>query len=596
MSFRPEPRSRLLRIAALQPRRPASHLSSKTWHCAPLVNSGVVRLRVTSGKGSCHALGMCPSAPASSPEEVARPWWQGAVIYQIYPLSFADSNADGMGDLTGIRARLAHLCWLGVDAVWISPIYPSPMADFGYDVSDYCAIDPRFGSLADFDALVSEAHALGLKVLLDFIPNHSSDQHPWFVESRSSRSSPKRDWYLWHSGAPDGGPPNNWLSEFGGSAWTWDAATNQYYLHSFLKEQPDLNWRNPEVRRALMDVLRFWLGRGVDGFRVDAIHHLFKDSEWRDNPDNPEFRPGMAPRRQLLRRFTTDLPEVQGAVREMRALLERSGQDQLLIGEAHLPFPRLVAYYGEQLDCFHLPFNFHLIGTRWEAAALAAMIADYESHLPAGAWPNWVLGNHDRSRLASRVGAAQARVAALLLCTLRGTPTLYYGDEIGMRDVPIAPEQVHDPFEKNVPGLGLGRDPERTPMQWSADPQAGFSSASPWLPLAADYADVNVQRQAQDPNSLLSLYRSVLSLRRIERALSIGSYTPLPVKAPLLGYVRTHAGRRIGVLLNLGPSAQPDSVPPVLRSARILLSTHPARDGRALGSDLDPDEGVVFLL
>ncbi|MEO8182595.1 MAG: alpha-amylase family glycosyl hydrolase [Deltaproteobacteria bacterium] len=540
---------------------------------------------------------MPSSAPPPLPHEAAGPWWQRAVIYQIYPLSFADSNADGIGDLAGIRSRLEHLRWLGVDAVWISPIYPSPMADFGYDVSDYCAIDPRFGSLADFDALVSEAHAMGLRVLLDFIPNHSSDQHPWFVESRSSRRSPKRDWYLWHSGAPDGGPPNNWLSEFGGSAWHWDEASGQYYLHSFLKEQPDLNWRNPEVRRALLDVLRFWLGRGVDGFRVDAIHHLFKDTEWRDNPHNPEFRPGMLPRRQLIRHFTTDLPEVHGAVREMRAVLDQSGgEGQLLIGEAHLPFARLVAYYGERLDCFHLPFNFHLIGTRWEAAALGAMIADYEAHLPAGAWPNWVLGNHDRSRIASRIGAAQARVAALLLCTLRGTPTLYYGDEIGMRDVPIAPDQVHDPFEKNVPGLGLGRDPERTPMQWSAEPQAGFSSTTPWLPLAADYALVNVRRQEQDPSSLLCLYRSVLSLRRSEPALSIGSYTGLDVQAPLLGYVRAHAQRRIGVLLNLGPSAQPGRVPRALRSDRILLSTHPGRAGEALGSDLGPDEGVVFSI
>jgi alpha-glucosidase len=364
-----------------------------------------------------------------------------------------------------------------------------------------------------------------------------------------------------------------------------------------LKEQPDLNWRNPEVRRALLDVLRFWLGRGVDGFRVDAIHHLFKDTEWRDNPPNPEFRPGMLPRRQLIRHFTTDLPEVHGAVREMRAVLDQSGgEGRLLIGEAHLPFARLVAYYGERLDCFHLPFNFHLIGTRWEATALGAMIADYEAHLPAGAWPNWVLGNHDRSRIASRIGAAQARVAALLLCTLRGTPTLYYGDEIGMRDVPIAPDQVHDPFEKNVPGLGLGRDPERTPMQWSAEPQAGFSSTTPWLPIAADYAVVNVRRQEQDPSSLLSLYRSVLSLRRSEPALSIGSYAVLDVPAPLLGYVRAHAQRRIGVLLNLGPNAQPGGVPQALRSDRILLSTHPGRAGKALGSDLGPDEGVVFSI
>jgi alpha-glucosidase len=543
---------------------------------------------------------MPPIAPPSSPGTAERqrdieqrPWWQRAVIYQIYPLSFADSNGDGIGDLPGIRSRLAHLAWLGVDAVWISPIYPSPMADFGYDVSDYCAVDPRFGTLDDFAALIAEARALGLRVLLDFIPNHSSDQHPWFVEARRSRQSPKRDWYLWHDAGPGGGPPNNWLSEFGGSAWHWDDASGQYYLHSFLKEQPDLNWRNPAVRHALLQVLSFWLDRGVDGFRVDAIHHLFKDSEWRDNPPNPQYRPGMAPRRQLLRRYTTDLPEVQDAVREMRALLERRG-DGLLIGEAYLPFQRLVAYYGERLDCFHLPFNFHLIGTRWEAGALQAMITEYEAALPTGAWPNWVLGNHDRSRIQSRVGAAQARVAAVLLCTLRGTPTLYYGDEIGMTDVAIRPDQVHDPYEKNVPGLGLGRDPERTPMQWSAAPHAGFSSAAPWLPVAADYAQVNVERQQHDPRSLLALYRALLALRRQEAALSLGDYAALDVKAPLLGYLRRHGQRCLGVLLNMSGLQQRSAVPSAFRRAPVLLSTHAGRAGGALGSDLLPDEAVVF--
>jgi alpha-glucosidase len=388
--------------------------------------------------------------------------------------------------------------------------------------------------------------------------------------------------------------PNNWLSEFGGPAWTWHEATRQYYLHSFLKQQPDLNWRNPELRRAMLDVLRFWLGRGVDGFRVDAIHHLFKDAAWRDNPPNPDYRPGMAPRKQVLRRYTTDLPEIHGAVREMRAVLDQSGPDKVLIGEAYLPFERLVAYYGEHLDGFHLPFNFHLIHTRWDAAALRALIAEYELTLPSGAWPNWVLGNHDRSRIATRIGAAQARVAAVLLCTLRGTPTLYYGDEIGMHDVPIAPEQVHDPFEKNVPGLGLGRDPERTPMQWSAARHAGFSSATPWLPLASDYRQVNVERQQADPASMLSLYRALLTLRRAEPALAIGAYTALDVTPPLLGYLRTHGDRRFGVLLNTSAQALPDAVPPALRRQTIVLSTHAGRAGGALGSALSPDEGVVF--
>jgi alpha-glucosidase len=563
----------------------------------------MVRLRVTPGARSCHVRRMSLSASPARGDSSSpwRPhWWQNGVVYQIYPLSFADSNGDGLGDLAGIRSRLSHLQELGVDALWISPFYPSPLADFGYDVSDYCGVDPRFGSLDDFDALVAQAHSLGLRVLLDFIPNHCSDQHPWFLAAQQDRRHPQRDWFLWHDGKPGAdknaprGLPNNWLSEFGGPAWTWHEATRQYYLHSFLKQQPDLNWRNPELRRAMLDVLRFWLGRGVDGFRVDAIHHLFKDAAWRDNPPNPDFRPGMSPRKQVLRRYTTDLPEIHAAVREMRAVLDQSGPDKVLIGEAYLPFERLVAYYGEHLDGFHLPFNFHLIHTRWDAAALRAMIAEYESALPSGAWPNWGLGNHDRSRIASRIGPAQARVAAVLLCTLRGTPTLYYGDEIGMHDVPIAPEQVHDPFEKNVPGLGLGRDPERTPMQWSAAPHAGFSSATPWLPLASDYQQVNVERQQADPHSLLSLYRALLALRRAEPALAIGAYTPLEVAPPLLGYLRTHGDRRFGVLLNTSARELRAAVPAALRSQTIVLSTHAGRAGGALGSDLFADEGVVF--
>jgi alpha-glucosidase len=516
------------------------------------------------------------------------------VIYQIYPLSFADSNADGMGDLRGIRSRLDYLVWLGVDAIWISPFYPSPMADFGYDVVDYCGVDPRFGDLQQFDALLAEAHQRGLRIILDFIPNHSSDQHPWFVESRSSRQSDKRDWYIWRDPAPDGGPPNNWLSEFGGSAWQLDAATGQYFYHAFLKEQPDLNWRNPQVREAMQGCLRFWLERGVDGFRIDAIHHLFKDEALPDNPPNPDYREGMSPRRRLIRKYTTDLPEVQDAAREMRALVSSFGE-RVLIGEAWLPFDRLMAYYGPALDHFHLPFNFHLIGTRWDAAALRAVIDEYEAALPHGAWPNWVLGNHDRSRIASRVGPAQARVAAVLLCTLRGTPTLYYGDELGMLDVPIPPEAVQDPYEKNVPGLGLGRDPARTPMQWSSELNAGFSSARPWLPLAEDYARVNVELQQSDPSSMLSLYRALLSLRRSRATLAVGAYQSLETGPRVLGYVRSSGGERDAVLLNLGASSERVAASELER-ARVLLSTHTPAAGDVFNGVLQPNEGVVLAL
>ncbi len=533
------------------------------------------------------------AGPAESNREAQQPWWQRAVVYQIYPWSFMDSNGDGIGDLEGIRGQLDYLVWLGVDAIWISPIYPSPMADFGYDVSNYCDVDPRFGSLSQFDALLSEAHARGLRVIVDFIPNHTSDQHPWFIESSSSRTSPRRDWYVWRDSAVGGGAPSNWLSEFGGSAWQWHARTGQFYYHAFLKEQPDLNWHNPEVRAAMADVLRFWLARGVDGFRVDAIHHVFKDEALRDNPPNPDYRVGMSPHRQVLRRFTTDLPEVQDAVREMRAVLAPYA-DRVLIGEAWLPFERLMVYYGDKLDCFHLPFNFHLISAPWQATALRQLIGRYEGLLPPGAWPNWVLGNHDRSRLASRLGPAQACVAAVLLCTLRGTPTLYYGDELGMCNVPIPPEAVRDPYEKNVPGLGLGRDPERTPMQWSGAPHAGFSQTTPWLPVADDFREKNVAAQREVEGSMLSLYRALLALRRSLPSLSLGSYEALDTGEGVLGYVRRLGSSQNTVLLNLTSESQSLVLPAPIEGGKILLSTHPRRTGRSVGTALLADEAVIL--
>ncbi|WP_437681226.1 alpha-amylase family glycosyl hydrolase [Sorangium sp. So ce131] len=521
-------------------------------------------------------------------------WWQRGVIYQIYPRSFMDSNGDGVGDLRGIRSRLEYLSWLGVDAIWISPIYPSPMADFGYDVSDYCGIDPRFGTLDEFDALVRDAHGMGLRVILDYVPNHTSDRHPWFLESRASRESDKRGWYIWRDPAPGGGPPTNWLSEFGGSAWEWDAATGQYYYHAYLKEQPDLNWRSPAVRDAMHEVLRFWLDRGVDGFRVDTIHHLIKDGELRDNPPNPSYRPGMPPHRRLLRLYTTDRPEVHEAVAGMRRVLD-GYDDRVLIGEAYLPFDRLMAYYGQDLSGMHLPFNFHLIGAPWNAQAIAEIVREYEAALPPGAWPNWVLGNHDKPRIMSRVGAAQARVAAMLLLTLRGTPTLYYGDEIGMSDVPIAPEQVQDTFEKNVPGLGVGRDPERTPMQWDGGAGGGFTTGAPWLPLGSDLARTNVEVQRADPGSILSLYRALLALRRAEPALSIGRHAPLAAGPDLLAYAREHAGRRLLVALNLTSRPRRLELPGGVLGGRVLLATGLDRTGELLGAvvDLRADEGVI---
>jgi alpha-glucosidase len=311
------------------------------------------------------------------------PWWKRGIVYQIYPRSFQDSNGDGIGDLKGIRQRLDYLAWLGVDAIWISPIYTSPMADFGYDVADYCGIDPIFGTIEDFDRLVEDAHARGLKLILDFVPNHTSDRHPWFAESRSSRTDPKRDWYIWRDAAPDGSPPNNWISNFGGPAWEWDEATGQYYHHAFLKEQPDLNWRNPEVRSAMYDALRFWLDRGVDGFRVDVIWHLIKDAAFRDNPPNPAYQPNQAEINRFLQVHSADQPEVHEVVSEMRRVLEEY-PERVLIGEIYLPLERLVAYYGQDLAGAHLPFNFQLIHTAWNAREIAALIDEYEAAVPAG--------------------------------------------------------------------------------------------------------------------------------------------------------------------------------------------------------------------
>src|SRR3954452_16465841 len=527
-----------------------------------------------------------------SVDESAFAWWQRGVIYQIYPRSFQDANGDGVGDLNGITARLDHLAWLGVDALWASPIYPSPMADFGYDVSDYCAIDPLFGTMADFDRLVAQAHQRGLKVILDFVPNHTSDQHPWFVESRSSRHNPKRDWFVWRDPKPDGSPPNNWLSEFGGPAWTFDPATGQSYYHAYLREQPDLNWRNPDVRAAMLEVLRFWLKRGVDGFRVDAIHHLFEDEQLRDNPLNPDWHPGMSPARRVIRAHTMDQPEVHDAIMAMRRVADEY-PDRVMIGEAYLPIDRLMAYYGVDLTGFHLPFNFHLLSTPWQPLAIAALIEAYEAALPPGGWHNWVLGNHDRSRVASRIGPDQARVAAMLLLTLRGTPTLYQGEEIGMTDVPIPPERVQDPWERNVPGLGLGRDPARTPMPWDGSAGAGFTTGDPWLPLGADCHTVNVAAQAKDPCSMLSLYRALLALRRAEPALSVGAYVPVRASESILVYERRRADRRLLVALNM--SAQPQDVPGA-SGMPLLLSTYLDRTGRdgPTRLRLRPGEGAIF--
>jgi alpha-glucosidase len=532
-------------------------------------------------------------------------WWREAVFYQVYPRSFADSNRDGVGDLPGITARLDYLAELGVDAIWLSPFYLSPGVDCGYDINDHCNVDPVLGTLEDAETLLAQAHARGIRVVVDFVPNHTSQQHPWFVESRSSRENPKRHWYLWRDGKPDGSPPNNWRSVFGGPAWTLDPQTGQYYYHAYLEQQPDLNWRNPQVRRAMLEVMRFWLRRGVDGFRVDALRHLIKDQHWRNNPPNQGYRPGGNPYDALLPTYSADRPEIHGVIAAMRRVLDEAdgagtSQQRVMVGELYLPIERLVRYYGADGRGVHLPSNMHLISTPYGAEQIAALIDRYEAALPQGAWPNWVLGNHDRHRVASRVGADQARVAALLLLTLRGTPTLYYGDEIGMRDVPIAPERLRDRFESNVPGIGAGRDPERTPMQWDASSNAGFCAAGvrPWLPVADDYRTVNVAAQTRDAGSMLSLVRRLIALRHRERALSVGSYQLAFAGGDLLAYAREHVGRRLLVALNLGPQPQVLDMGPRRLSGVIRLGTRQGREGEPVRGTLAlrGDEGAVIEL
>ena len=525
----------------------------------------------------------------------ATSWWQRAAIYQVYPRSFQDSNGDGIGDLPGVIARLDYLVWLGIDAIWLSPFYPSPMADFGYDVSDYCDVDPIFGTLTDFDKLIAQAHARNIKVIVDFVPNHTSDQHPWFVESRASCDNPKRDWFIWRDPV-DGGPPNNWLSEFGGAAWTRDTNTGQFYYHAYLPQQPDLNWRNPAVHAAMLEALKFWLARGADGFRLDTIHHLFEDPQLRDNPLSPHFKAGMAPTQVLDRVYQIDQPEVQDVLRDFRRLTDSYSTpeaERILVGEAYLPLDKIMAYYGHG-DGVHLPFNFQLIGAPWDAAVIAGLITRYESLLPAGGWPNWVLGNHDRSRVASRFGPEAAPLAAMLLLTLRGTPTLYYGDELGLGDVPVPPEMVQDPWEKRVPGFGLGRDPVRSPMPWDDSRGAGFTSGAPWLPLGGDFQERNVAALQSAKHNILLLTRDLLALRKTEPALHAGAYGLVESRSDLLIYERVHDGRRLMIVLNMSAGAQHTPVP----EYELLLSTHGDRGGELAEKllRLRAHEGVILAI
>jgi glycosidase len=534
-------------------------------------------------------------------------WWQTGVVYQIYPRSFQDTTGNGVGDLAGIIQRLDYLSnTLGVDAIWLSPFYPSPMADFGYDVADYRGVDPLFGTLGDFDRLVAEAHGRNLRVIIDLVPNHSSDQHPWFVESRSSRDSAKRDWYVWAEAGADGGPPNNWLSVFGGGAWEWDEATGQYYLHSFLKEQPDLNWRNPAVQEAMFDVVHFWLERGVDGFRIDVAHYIMKDPAMRDNPPNPDqgkiIHRSLGPYDAQLHVYDKGHGDVHGVYRDFRALLDSYSQERprMSIGEIHIfDWAEWASYYGADLDELHMPFNFQLLGAPWKAESIRRVVEAVEAAVPPGGWPNYVLGNHDESRLATRLGHEQAQVAAMLLLTLRGTPTLYYGDEIGMSDGVIPPEREQDPWGLRVPGQG--RDGCRTPMQWNDEAHGGFApagTAATWLPVAADYERVNVSRQLVEPDSLLNLYRKLLAYRKSSPALQWGSYEAVD-GAPVdcFVYLRQAGEERVLVVLNFGETERSVRLPQSDRAV-VALSSRPGREGSEVGPEvqIEGHEGVVVEL
>ena len=526
-------------------------------------------------------------------------WWQTGVVYQVYPRSFADSNGDGVGDLNGVRDRLDYLEWLGIDAVWLSPIFRSPMADFGYDVADYRDVDPLFGTLADLDGLVAALHRRGMRLLLDLVPNHTSDQHPWFMDSRTSRAAAHRDWYIWRDPRRDGSPPNAWIASFGGSAWEWDEATGQYYFHSFLKEQPDLNWANPEVRAAMYDVMRFWFGRGIDGFRIDVVNLLAKRYELVPLPESTPIDASLAtdPARfplALARQRWAASPAIYSIIRQFRAVAD-DFDDRVLVGEIWLPIRRLVKFYGRDLSGLHMPFNFQMITTPWTPLAIHAAISSYEGALPPGAWPNWVMGNHDKTRIATRIGVAQARVAALLLLTLRGTPTMYYGDELGMVDFAVPHDEQRDP--QGLKG-GESRDPERTPMRWNETAGAGFSTATPWLPVGRDVRSVNVEAEREDNRSILSLYRRLLALRHQETALNAGAWRDLGLTDRLIAFERSSGDRRFLVAANLTSSPAPLPQTCAGKRGRVLLSTLDDADSRQFEDleQLAPDEAVVVLL
>jgi alpha-glucosidase len=531
-------------------------------------------------------------------------WSEVNVIYQIYPRSYQDSNSDGVGDLRGVINRLPYIKGesnsLGIDAIWLSPFFPSPMADFGYDVSNYCDIDPLFGTLADLKELVAKAHERDIKVMIDFVPNHSSNEHPWFLASKASRDDPKRDYYTWADPKPDGTPPNNWLSIFGGSAWEWDETTGQYYLHTFLKEQPDLNWENPAVRSEMQAAVRFWLELGVDGMRADAVRWISKDIHHCDDPLNPAFvaGPNNDEFGSLLHVNSRFGPRLFEYLREITDVVT-SYDDRIMIFEDYpddifTTRDQYLGFYGVNPKV-SMPFNFEGIGKKFGAESYRRFITEFQGMLnPSEHTPVYCFGNHDQHRLATRVGEAQARVVAVMQLALPGLPVVYYGDEIGMTNGAIAPNEVQDPVELRKPGLNQGRDPERTPMQWDGSAGAGFSSVRPWLPVAAGAKVRNVERELVDPDSYLNLYRNLLNLRATYPILSDGDYETFGEADPnVYTFSRRLGDEHIFVVLNMTNKRHKFTLPHV---GRVLCASHPtqkvkiAKDGTI---KLRPYEAVI---
>ena len=517
-----------------------------------------------------------------APPPKAEPWWKYAVIYEIYPRSFADAKNAGVGNLQGIISKLDYLKALGVDAIWITPCYPSPQVDFGYDISNYENIAPEYGTLADFDQLVKEARDRNIKIIMDLVMNHTSDKHKWFIESRSSKSNPKRDWYIWRDGKASG-PPNNWQSLFGHSAWTLDPATKQYHYHFFYPEQPDLNWRNPQVKKAMFDVVRFWLDRGVAGFRLDAITTLFEDPNLKDNKILPGKNAYGDP--NMANENNDHFPQVHEVLRDLRQVMNSYPGDRVLVGETSgKDIADLSLMYGKNNDEIHLPMNFQFAYVnKLSAPDFRARIAEWNNN-PAKGWPVYLFNNHDCVRSYNRYGDGVnndqiAKLMATMLLTLRGTPLLYYGEELGMenRD-PQSVDEVYDPIGKIGWPKEKGRDGERTPMQWNANTNAGFSKVKPWLPVAANYPTHNVTSEEKDPDSILNYYKKLIQLRRTNPALREGDYIAVNQNDKnVLSYLRLKDKSCVLVTLNMSKSPQTvklDLAPYALddKPADLLLS------------------------